>query len=248
MKPHFKRRRFIFYNMKRIKVQIIVSNIVIILVLSLLFVTTLYTGTAPAFLEKNNAIYFGNRNSSNVCFMFNVYTGSEFIEPIMQEFKNFGFKTTFFVGGTWAEKNMPLVQKMRDEGFEIANHGYLHRDSDKLSLSRNREEIVITEKLISSITGQGAVKLFAPPSGAIGSNMFAVCKELDYKVIMWTRDTIDWRDHDSKLILSRATRSLTGGDLILMHPTEQSLIALKQILEYTKGLGLAATTVTDTIN
>jgi peptidoglycan/xylan/chitin deacetylase (PgdA/CDA1 family) len=233
--------------MKRIKLQVILTNAIIITVLSLLFLTTLYTGTAPAFSEKNSAVYFGDRASLNVSFMFNVYSGGEFIEPIMQTFSDLGFTTTFFVGGVWAEKNMQLVKKMHDSGFEVANHGYLHRDADKLSHAGNREEILITERLIAQITGANAVKLFAPPSGAIGSNMFAVCKELDYKVIMWTRDTIDWRDHDSRLILSRATKSLAGGDLILMHPTQSTLDALKQILEYTKALGLKATTVTETI-
>jgi len=233
--------------MKRIKLQVIFTNIIIIAVLGLLFLTTLYTGTAPAFSEKNPAVYFGNRNSSNVCFMFNVYSGGEFIEPIMQTFSDLGFSTTFFVGGIWAEKNMALVEKMHSLGFEVANHGYLHRDADKLSVERNREEILITERLLAQVIGANPVKLFAPPSGAIGNNMFAACKALDYKVIMWSRDTIDWRDHDSRLILSRATKSLAGGDLVLMHPTKSTLDALEQVLEYTKGLGLRAATVSQTL-
>lgn len=233
--------------MKHSKSQIILTNIAIFMVLALLFVTTLYTGTAMTFVEQNTAIYSGNRNGNAVCFMLNVYGGTEFIEPIMETFKSYGFSTTFFVGGIWAEKNMELVKKMSDEGFEIANHGYLHRDADKLSLSRNREEIVITEKLIEAITGKSAVKLFAPPSGAIGSNMFSVCKELDYSVIMWTRDTIDWRDHNRELIQTRATKNLAAGDLILMHPTKETAEALAEVLNYVKLKGFVASTVSQTI-
>lgn len=217
------------------------------MVLSLLLVSTLYTGAAMTFVEQDTAIYSGNRNGNLVCFMLNVYQGTEFIEPIMQTFKDFGFTTTFFVGGIWAEKNMDLVKKMSDEGFEIGNHGYLHRDADKLSQSRNREEIVITEKLLTAIIGKPPVKLFAPPSGAIGANMFTVCKELKYSVIMWTRDTIDWRDHNSTLIQSRATKNLTAGDLVLMHPTKETLLALPEVLNIVKEQKLIASTVSKTI-
>ncbi|MDD4840298.1 MAG: polysaccharide deacetylase family protein [Clostridia bacterium] len=234
--------------MKHSKSQIVLTNIAIVMVLTLLLISTLYTGTTATFVQQNNALYYGNREGNSVCLMFNVYQGTEFIEQIMQTFKSFDFTTTFFVGGIWVEKNEDLVKKMSDEGFEIANHGYLHRDSDKLSLNRNREEIVITERLIASIIGKEAVKLFAPPSGAIGSNMFNVCNELEYKVIMWTRDTIDWRDQDSELIHSRATKNLSAGDLILMHPTQSTTDALAQVLEYIKEQGLVASTVTQTLS
>ena len=199
------------------------------------------------FVEQNTAIYSGNRNGTSVCFMFNVYQGTEFIEPIMEVFKSFEFTTTFFVGGIWAERNMDLVKKISDEGFEVANHGYLHRDADKLSQSRNREEIVITERLIAAIIGKPPVKLFAPPSGAIGANMFTVCKELQYSVIMWTRDTIDWRDHNSSLIQTRAIKNLAAGDLVLMHPTKETLAALPEVLNAVKNQKLIASTVTQKI-
>ena len=81
----------------------------------------------------------------------------------------------------------------------------------------------------------------------MGDNMFRVCEALGYKVVMWTRDTIDWRDHDAKLIATRALDGIKAGDLILMHPTEKTVEALPEILDKIAAAGLVADTVTATI-
>ena len=60
---------------------------------------------------------------------------------------------------------------------------------------------------------------------------------------MWSKDTIDWRDSDVNLIVSRATNRLQAGDFILMHPTESTVKALPSILNYIGNSGLAACTV-----
>ena len=71
----------------------------------------------------------------------------------------------------------------------------------------------------------------------------SACLELGLKVIMWSRDTIDWRDSDAALIASRATKGLAAGDFVLMHPTSSTVQALPVILNYIRNCGLAACTV-----
>ena len=155
------------------------------------------------------------------------------IAEILDEY---GFKSTFFVGGCWAAKNGDTLLRLASSSHEIGNHGYSHLDHAKLSRKRNEEEIRITEKVIdsslSSLPDYANSKLFAPPSGSMSNAMFDACKELGYTVIMWTRDTIDWRDHNPDLIFERATKNLKAGDIILMHPTDATVAALPRILEY----------------
>ena len=54
-------------------------------------------------------------------------------------------------------------------------------------------------------------------------------------------------DKDSDLIYKRATENLSNGDLILMHPTENTLKALANILAYAINNGYNPTTVSNTI-
>ena len=201
------------------------------------------------------AVYEGDRSGGKVALMFNVYEGTEYVEQIARLLAKRGMNATFFLGGIWAERNGDTVVRLAADGFELGNHGYLHRDHATLSAERNRSEIVITEKLLSATLAdlpaeaQAAAlpKLFAPPSGSMGDALHAVCEQLGYTVVMWTRDTIDWRDHDAALITERALRDLAAGDLILMHPTAATAEALPAVLDGIAAAGLTADTVTATL-
>lgn len=194
-----------------------------------------------------NAIYYGNRNSNKVCLMINVYWGTEYISEMLEVFDAYDVTTTFFIGGSWAENEPEKLAEIFNSGHEIGNHGYFHRDHDKLSYNQNEEEIKACHTIIKTNINV-AMTLFAPPSGSYNKTTLAVANSLGYTTIMWSKDTIDWRDKDSDLVFSRATKNIAGGDLVLMHPTQHTLKALPQILDYYKGNNIVATTVTNVIS
>lgn len=239
--------------MKERRFRTFTSNLIICAVLGAVLVTALFavaeSGNA---VVTGGAVYEGDRNGGKVALMFNVYEGTEYVEQIARLLAERGMNATFFLGGIWAERNGDTVVRLAANGFELGNHGYLHRDHAALSAERNRSEIVITERLLSATLAdlpaeaQAAAlpKLFAPPSGSMGDAMHTVCEQLGYTVVMWTRDTIDWRDHDAALITERALRDLAAGDLILMHPTAATVQALPAVLDGIAAAGLTADTVT----
>lgn len=229
------------------------ANLVIIVVLALSFgiaFATTYDNSKDVEVI-NNAIYKGNSDNNSVALMFNVYQYGDVALDIANLLISRGQNATFFVGGCWVAKNPNTLLSISMLGCEIANHGYLHRDHAKLSLDENVDEIIVTERLVdsilSSIPTYSNCKLFAPPSGSIGNNMFDACEKLGYRVIMWTRDTIDWRDQDEDLIFTRATKDICAGDLILMHPTPATLSALPRILDYLDEIGLKCDIVSNVI-
>ena len=128
--------------------------------------------------------------------------------------------------------------------FLLEVHGFYHKDQDKLDFEANQQEIELCHKVISENLGVN-MTLFAPPSGAYNVTTVDAAVSLNYTTIMWTRDTIDWRDQDRDLIYSRAIKNMNNGDLILMHPTKKTVDALSDILEYTKDNGFNPTTVSN---
>lgn len=196
--------------------------------------------------ESYEPIYHGNRNSSNVALMFNVYEGSDTVNGILDVLKRYDAKATFFVGGCWADDNAETLIRILEEGHELGSHGYFHRDHSKLDEEQNREEMESTDKLIRRLTGC-EIKLFAPPSGAFSVSTLKVAENLGYKTIMWSKDTVDWRDKNSKTVYNRATKNVSGGEFVLMHPKTHTLTALPTILERYKGMGLTAVTVSECI-
>lgn len=194
----------------------------------------------------NGVYYAGDTSSNNISLMINVYWGTEYLDGILEVLDEKEVKTTFFVGGTWAVKNEEMLNKIIEKGHEIGNHGYLHKDHDKLSEKDNIKEISNTHSIVKSLTGL-EMNLFAPPSGAYNKTTVSAATSLGYKTIMWTRDTIDWRDKNTELIYSRAVKNPKGGDLILMHPTANTLEALPKVIDTLKKGGFNLTTVTQTL-
>ena len=221
----------------------VISNAAIICLIAILFFVC---NPLPSATAASSPVYSGDREGGRVALMFNVYEGSANVEKILDILEKNRITCTFFVGGIWVERNEPLLIKM-SERAEIGNHGYLHLDHASLSYQRNREEILLCHNLVEKVCGI-EMNLFAPPSGSFGDVCLDVCKENDYRVIMWSKDTIDWRDKDYQVIFKRATSDVRSGDLILMHPTDQTVLALPLIIDAIKAKNLDMTTVSEVLD
>ncbi len=218
--------------------RIVLGNIVICATVAALLALTLTTGGDKT--DVKSEPYYSGKSDNKISLMINVYWGTEYIEPMLEILERYNARTTFFVGGSWAAGNAETLKKIYAAGHEIGNHGYYHKDHKKLDAAYNRKEISSTHELVKETLDYN-MTLFAPPSGSFGDECLTVADELGYKTIMWTRDTVDWRDHDADLIYKRAVKNLKGGDLILMHPTECTLKALERIIitTYSKNIKIA---------
>lgn len=196
--------------------------------------------------EYNGTIYGGDTNSKNVSLMINVYWGTDYVKTMLDIFKKYNAKTTFFIGGTWAKENPEILKRMVSEGHEIASHGTNHKEHGKISYEQNLTEIQTCHEIVKHITGH-EMELFAPPGGSYSKLTIKATEFLGYKTIMWTRDTIDWRDKNTSLIYNRAVVNMSGGDLILMHPTANTVEALTNIICYAQGHGLNVVPVSVTL-
>ena len=226
----------------------VIANVTLAVIIVSVFAVAFGGDIRSVFTDSQVAqpIYSGNAQSKNITLMVNVYWGNEFIEPMLGIFREAGVKTTFFVGGMWAERYPELLKKIAEAGHEIGNHGYYHKDQDKLDYKGNYDEINVAGKMIESVTGIKP-SLFAPPSGAFSTQTLRAAQTLGYRTIMWSKDTIDWRDKDADLIKRRATTKIKGGDLVLMHPTDATVRALKAILDFYSANGFKVCPVSENI-
>ncbi len=225
----------------------IATNIALALIVLAVGLVGFWDVSAEAVSTESDILYYnGREESGGVSLTFNVYEGTEIVAEILDILDDYSAKATFFIGGAWADDNIDCVREICMRGHELGSHGYFHKDHSKMSRAANLEEIRPSVKLIEMICGQ-SVKLFAPPSGAFSENTIDACAEMDLKVIMWSRDTIDWRDKEVDLLVGRATNNLKPGEIILMHPKEQTVEALPEILNYLGEHGLKAVTVSENI-
>ena len=229
----------------------VVSNLILSCLITLIFVSCFFmkdekVTSQTANSEYNGTIYAGDKNSNKLSLMINVYWGNEWLVKMLDILDKHGVKTTFFVGGTWVKENIDLLKLIHSKGHEIASHGYNHKEHGKLDYTSNLTEIQTCHEIVKDVIGI-EMELFAPPGGSYNKNTIKAASFLNYKTIMWTRDTIDWRDHNTSLIYNRAVTNLSGGDLILMHPTENTAEALSNIILYAKKHNFELVTVSQNL-
>lgn len=212
----------------------------IFLTLSVALICFAPSDTVATSGEEN--VYRSGYSKDGVSLMFNVYWGTDEVYEILDVLDEYEAKSTFFIGGCWADDNVECLKEILARGHEIGNHGYFHKDHDRLDEKQNREEILRCNQFLSLSIGCTPT-LFAPPSGAYANATLSAVKHLGMKTVLWTKDTVDWRDKDAALVYSRATKGVEAGALILMHPMAHTLKALPDILKEYKRRGLCAITV-----
>lgn len=123
-------------------------------------------------------------------------------------------KASFFVVGNKINTNYELAQEIHKRGHLLCNHSYSHTKEIYNNYNDLLEEIVNTNSLIESITGDIAL-YFRPPWGRwYDMNVVKICNKLGMKIVVWSYNTndllIDTQKHNS-LLRSK------NNDIILLH-------------------------------
>lgn len=221
------------------------SNLALLVIALFIGVVCLYPVSVAT--SAGDGVYRrGTEDSDCVSLLINVYWGTDEVYRMLDTLDEYGAKATFFIGGVWADDNVDCLKEIVARGHEIGSHGYFHKDCTTLTEEQTAEEINLSRRFLLLAAGV-EVDLFAPPSGAYNETTVKVCNDLGMKVILWSKDTVDWRDKDESLCYRRATEGVSGGDFILMHPMPATAQALPRILQYYRENGLRAVTVTENL-
>jgi probable sporulation protein (polysaccharide deacetylase family) len=196
----------------------------------------LYYNDIGVATRMSEPIYQGNTGQKNVALTVNVDWGEEYIPQMLAEFKKHEAVVTFYVTGSWAEKNKDLLKRMAQEGHSIQNHGYKHLHFNTLTQDQMTTQIKKAEETIKEITGRKTT-FFTPPYGEQNKQLMTVISELGYDLTMWSVDTIDWQRPDPDIIVKRVMNKVHNDAIILMHPTEPTVKALPAMLTQLKQDG-----------
>ena len=225
---------------------LILILIVITLLLGFIFFLLVNSKTKDVFNE--DIFYKGTKDEKVVAFACNIDWGNEYIPDMLKIFKDNNIRISFFPTGRWAKDNLELIKLIDKDNHEIGNHGYNHVDYNKLSYDKNKEEILKAHNVLKDITGKSPI-YFAPPSGAFNDNTIKAANDLGYKLILWSIDTIDWRKDSTKdIIINRVVSKVHNSAIVLMHPTEETVKALPEIINSLFKKGYKIGTIDDVIN
>lgn len=157
-----------------------------------------------------------------------IYTG-ELLDILKKE----NVKATFFVLGQSASVQKNTVKRIADEGHNIGNHSYDHKDFRKISDTEARRQIDLTDEIIQEITGEKP-KYFRFPYGAHTKENLAM---VERPIILWNVDPLDWKHKD----VSYVTKAMSKGSpqaIILAHDIHKTTVqAIPQVIKNLKEQG-----------
>lgn len=191
-------------------------------------------------------IYRGNPAKRMVSFMINVAWGDEYLPSLLETLDAENVKATFFLDGSWLAKHEETAKQILARGHELSNHAYSHPDMSALGDARQRQEIGKTEALLAKLGVRNV--WFAPPSGAYNDRTVKIAREFGLRTVLWTVDTVDWRNPPPSSVVAKIASQAGPGHLILMHPTAASRDALKGMIRALKAKGFKLGTVSQTLS
>lgn len=139
-----------------------------------------------------------------------------FTGRILDILKQYNAKATFFIIGEQAEKLPELVKRQINEGHEIGNHMYRHREVFQMPAPEIREDLERSHRVIGDITGK-PIKLYRPTSGYYNENIVGVAWSLEYMVVLWSIDSKDWSGMKPGAIAKKILKKVKPGSIVLFH-------------------------------
>lgn len=184
---------------------------------------------------------------------------AEFTPKILDILEKENVPATFFIVGINAQQNIPLLQRIYRDGFEIGNHTFTHSNVARMSPERADLELKTTRSLIECVTGHSTILFRAPynadsePQTYDEIEPIARAKSDNYICVGESIDPNDWNPkHNSKIILAETIRlaNSTNASIILLHDSggntrQPTVEALPKIIEYFKKRGCKFTTIAD---
>ncbi|MGR6915069.1 polysaccharide deacetylase family protein [[Actinomadura] parvosata] len=155
-------------------------------------------------------------------------------------------RATFFVIGQMvaADKGGRIVRRIVGDGHEIGNHSWSHPPLAELSHEALQKELKHTEDIVRRLTGV-RMRVMRPPYGSTDDEVAAETRREGLAQILWSVDTLDWRDRVATTVARRAGEAKPGS-IVLLHDIHRTTVeAVPALLDTLGRKGYTFVTVSE---
>lgn len=223
----------------------------------LLFTGVLYaeSGSVPLLPAtakgSPGAIYKVKTDQKILALTFDISWGEKIPGPVLDVLEKKGVKkSTFFLSGPWTLQHPDIAKRIKNLGFEIGSHGYIHNNFSENSNDWIQEQVTKAEEAIFDVTGK-KTKLIRTPNGDFNKRVLEKLHAMGYTTIQWDTDSLDWQNPGVEAITNTVLTKAHPGDIILMHASDsskQTAEALPAIIDGLRAKGYEFVTVTELIS
>jgi len=197
-----------------------------------------------------SAIRQGNSEKQAVVLLINVDWGTDELRRMLPILKRKNARATFFLSGRWAADHPNLTRLIVAEGHEVATHGHdlTHGPKALAAAGRLKEDIRTSVAVIEEITGQ-KVKYYAPHKSEVDQTILQTAADLNLQTVLYSLDTVDWNvQYATPERILGTFQKARAGDLILMHPKENTVKVLEQAVDLLHSRGYQLITLSEMLS
>jgi len=200
--------------------------------------------------NKNSVFINGSAEKKQVALTFDDGPDGVITPKILDVLKEKNVKASFFFIGKSVSLFPEVVKRAYKDGNLVLNHSLTHADLSNKNAKDIQGEIKGTEdKIFSLINKRPAI--IRPPYGALTQNSIDEIEKTNYKMVIWSIDTLDWSQKESSNITNNVLNNVRNGDIILMHSNgdkKATLEALPAIIEGLEKKGYKIVTLDELLN
>lgn len=185
------------------------------------------------FAKNQEGVYINGPDKKQVALTFDDGPDEVITPAIIEILANHHVKGNFFFIGSKVNKHPDVVKDAFKNGNLVLSHSFNHVELTKLGKNATRLEIDQAGKAIKSVIGKEPA-ILRTPFGDTNVQVAEVAKQEGYSIVLWSIDTLDWSQMDSKNIIRNVIDNLRNGDIILMHSDSDKIEtkkALPQLIE-----------------
>ncbi len=196
--------------------------------------------TYKVLMQQYGALYVGDTGKKTIYLTFDEGYENGYTAKILDTLNTYGVKGIFFITGDYFEQNPELVGRMIAEGHCVGNHSMNHPSLAGISVKQAQEEILSLHRLVEAEFGYEMCFL-RPPKGEFSEGVLRLCKDLNYRCMLWSFAYKDWVVSEQKgadHALQTVLKNLHPGAILLLHAvSSDNADALGQIITQSQQAG-----------
>lgn len=144
---------------------------------------------------------------------------------------------TLFISGRWAETHLRQMRVLaRNPLFEIANHSFTHPHMTEMPVERQREELLWTQQVLLSLTGQ-VPRFFRPPYGESSADLAQQAAQSGLRTVEYDFPSGDPdRRITRERLIAWVLAKARPGSIIVMHMNRRGWHTAEALPEIIAGL------------
>ena len=189
----------------------------------------------------------GSSAPHRVALTFDDGPDSRWTPAILDTLKSRGVHGTFFIIGSNALLEIPLIRRIMAEGNELGNHTFTHPNLAVTPSFITKLELDATERLIEAITDRRTA-LFRPPYFGDAEPTtpdelvpVALANDLGYITVGLHVDSDDWLMPGTQQIVNNVLAARSKGNVVLLHDSggdrTQTVAAIGPLIDSLRARG-----------